>query len=175
MPLYLLESGKIISSFLSFLFTHRNDLLLYRSCFGHPGTYDNWMAVILCTAFAASGIGYISGAAVAKNSANVLAIIMCFIFCVFAGVEPTLKQVNQYPVVNWPWYLSFATWTAESTFYTWSYYLKDYGKVDISLQDAANHYDYNISHGLNRSIGGLLALGIAMRMIAIFFLWLKTK
>ncbi len=100
---------------------------------------------------------------------------MCFICCVFAGVEPTLKQVNQYPVVNWPWYLSFSTWTAEATFYTWSNYLDDDGKVDISLQDGADRYGYDISHGLNRSIGALLALGIAMRIIAIFFLWYKTK
>lgn len=146
-----------------------------RCCFGHAGAFYNWIAVIVCTAFAASGIGYISGAAVPKNSANVLAIIMCFICCVFAGVEPTLKQVNQYPVVNWPWYLSFSTWTAEATFYTWSNYLDDDGKVDISLQDGADRYGYDISHGLNRSIGALLALGIAMRIIAIFFLWYKTK
>ncbi len=149
MRLYLLESGKTLSFSFPFPTPLIEMIFFYRSCFGHPGTYYNWM--------------------------DVLAIIMCFIFCVFAGVEPTLKQVNQYPVVNWPWYLSFATWTAESTFYTWSYYLKDYDKVDISLQDAADHYDYNISHGLNRSIGGLLALGIAMRIIAIFFLWYKTK
>ncbi len=93
----------------------------------------------------------------------------------FAGVEPTLKQVNQYPVVNWPWYLSFSTWTAEATFYTWTHYLEDDGKVDISLQDAADRYGYDVSHGLGRSIGALIALGIAMRIIAVMCLWWKSK
>mmetsp|Transcript_26984 Transcript_26984/g.29427 ORF Transcript_26984/g.29427 Transcript_26984/m.29427 type:complete len:134 (+) Transcript_26984:2-403(+) len=133
------------------------------------------MAVILCTAFAGSGIGYISGVLVSENSANVFAIILTFIFCVFDGVDPTFKQINKLPVINWLWHLSFATWTAEAAFFTWTEYTENFGKLNISVQDAADKYGFDVSHGLNRSVGALLALGIGLRIIAIFILWWKAK
>eukprot|EP01040_Poterioochromonas_malhamensis_P002087 gene2087-2226_t len=144
-------------------------------CFGHSGAFYNWMAVILCTAFAGSGIGYISGVLVSENSANVFAIILTFIFCVFDGVDPTFKQINKLPVINWLWHLSFATWTAEAAFFTWTEYTENFGKLNISVQDAADKYGFDVSHGLNRSVGALLALGIGLRIIAIFILWWKAK
>lgn len=147
----------------------------FRCCFGHVGAYYHWIALILCTAFAASGVGYIAGVVVSSNSSNVFAIVAILICCVFAGVEPTLRQVNKYPVVNWPWYLSYGTWTAEAAFYVWTKYLDDFGKVQISLQDGADVFGYDVEHGLNRSIGALLGLGIAMRLIAVFILWWKSK
>jgi hypothetical protein len=144
-------------------------------CWGHAGYYANWMATILATSFAASGVGVIAGVVVDKNSSNVVAIIAIFVFCVFAGVEPTLAQVSRYPVVSWPWYVSFATWTAEATFYTWSKYLTNHDELNISLQDGADHFGYDVSNGLGRSIGTLIALGFAMRIIALGLLWWKTR
>lgn len=132
------------------------------------------MAVILCTSFAASGIGYIAGA-IDYNSGSAIAIVTTLVCCVFAGTEPTLAQVNRYPVVNWPWYLSFATWTAEATYYTWTRYLADNGDLQLPLQRAADHYGYDISHGLGRSIGALIALGIAMRIVAGLLVWNKSR
>jgi hypothetical protein len=133
------------------------------------------MATILSTSFAASGIGYVAGTSVNKNSSNVVAIIVSFVFCVFAGVEPTLSQVSRYPVVSWPWYISYATWTSEATFYTWTKYLTDDNKIDISLQDAADHFGWDVSNGLGRSIGALIGLGIALRIVAMIFLWWKSR
>eukprot|EP01039_Chlorochromonas_danica_P006863 gene6863-7586_t len=140
--------------------------------FGHPGVYYNWMAVVLSTAFGSSGIGYITSAAVSKNSASVLAIIVTIAFCVFAGVQPELKQVNRYPVVDWPWYISFATWTAEATYYTWTRYITDKGHVDIDLQQGADRYGFVIDEGLGRSVGALMAIGVGFRCIAaLLFYW----
>lgn len=108
-----------------------------------------------------------------KNSSNVFAIIVTFIFCVFAGIDPTLTQVRPYPVVNWPWYISYATWTAEATYYTWIKYLTDNDHVDIPLQEGADHYGFDVNHGLSRSIGALIALGVGMRLITMLILWYK--
>eukprot|EP00981_Chlorochromonas_danica_P004890 scaffold978_cov172-Ochromonas_danica.AAC.21 len=143
--------------------------------FGHAGVYTNWMATILATAFAASSIGYITSALVSKNSASVLAIIVTIAFCVFAGVEPTLKQVSRYPVVDWPWYISFATWTAEATYYTWTRYLTNKGHVDIDIQEGADRYGFVIDEGLGRSIGSLMAIGVGFRMIAALIFYLKSS
>lgn len=143
--------------------------------FGHAGSFYDWLAVVLSTAFAASAIGYISSASVRKNSASVFAIIGTFFFCVFAGVEPKLAQVSRYPVVSWPWYLSFATWTAEATYITWTRYLSADNGMDIDLQDGADRYGYQVDSGFGRSIGALIALGVAMRLVAMFVFVKKAQ
>lgn len=140
-------------------------------CFGHAGSYAHWIAVILATAFASSAIGYVAGAVAPDNNASVFAIIISFIFCVFSGTDPTLHSVRDLPVVNWLWYLSYATYTAEATYYTWAQYLTNGGRVDVDLQSGADHYGYRIDQGLGPSIGALVGLGIAMRIVAVYFLW----
>jgi ABC-type multidrug transport system ATPase subunit len=143
--------------------------------FGQAGHFYNWLAVILPTAFAASGIGYIASATYPSSTASSWAIVAAFISSVFAGVEPTLKQVNRYPVVNWPWYLNFATWTAEATYYTWSLYLKDEGHVPVPLQEGADNYGFEVDRGLARSVGAMMALGVGMRILAAVLLWRRVK
>jgi hypothetical protein len=143
--------------------------------FGHVGHWYNWIASIVCTAFAASGIGYITGAAFRAGDASVYAIMLTFICCVFSGSEPTLADVTKYPVVNWPWYLSFATYTSEATYYTWTQYLDNDGHVADPVQEGADHYGYEVDNGLGRSIGALIALGVGMRVIAGVILYFKAK
>eukprot|EP01038_Epipyxis_sp_PR26KG_P012000 gene12000-16066_t len=81
--------------------------------FGHAGHFYDWIATILSTTFASSGIGYITGVSAKKNNVAVYSILTTFICAVFAGVEPTLRRVNNFPIINWPWYLSFGTYAAE--------------------------------------------------------------
>jgi hypothetical protein len=88
--------------------------------FGHTGSFYNWLLTIVATAFAASAIGYITSAVTRQNNAVVYAIITTLVCCVFNGSEPTLSDVSRYPVVSWPWYVSFAMWTSEATYITWS-------------------------------------------------------
>ena len=141
--------------------------------FGHAGKYYDWLAVILCTAFASSGLGYLASAM--TDTASVVAIVMCFICCVFAGVEPRLAQVEIYPVISWPWYLSFATWTAEATYITWSKYLLDNGHVSVPLQDGADMYGYDVEHGFGRSVGALMTLGVVLRVLAGYIMYRRVK
>lgn len=146
---------------------------IIRGLFSIAGSFHDWIVVILCTSFAASGIGYIAGS-IDYNNGSAIGIVITFVACVFAGTEPTLTQVSRYPVVNWPWYLSYATYTAEATYYTWTRYLANNGNADLPLQRGADHYGYDIDHGLGRSVGALIALGIAMRIIAGLIVWRKT-
>jgi len=143
--------------------------------FGHSGRFYNWMATILSTTFASSGIGYIFGASAKRNNVAVYSILLTFICSVFAGVEPTLRRVNQLPIVNWPWYLSFGTYAAEATLYTWSEYHDDAGAIDGQRQSGADEFGYQIKHGFGRSIGALFALGISMRIVTVFLLWRKVR
>jgi hypothetical protein len=141
--------------------------------FGHAGHYYDWLAVIICTAFAASGLGYIS-AAIASDSASYassFSIVAAFLCSVFAGVEPSLVQVSRFPVVSWPWYISYATWTAEATYITWSKYLTDNDHLPVPLQDGADQYGYTVTKGLGRSVGAMIAIGIALRIIATIIFW----
>lgn len=132
------------------------------------------MATILATAFAASGIGYIASAAYSHSSASSFAIVAAFVSSVFAGVEPTLRQVSRYPVVSWPWYLNYATWTAEATYYTWGKYLTNDGHLPNTVETGAERYGFNVDNGLGRSVGAMMALGVAMRVIAAYMLYRRV-
>lgn len=143
------------------------------SVFGHPGMFCDWIAVVVLASFAASGFGYIFGVLTSPANASVYSIIVVFIFCVFSGVKPTLKQVQRLAVVNWIWYISFATWTAETTYITWTDYLRtDHGEDTVA--SGADFYGYDIS-SYGRSVGALLIIGFGLRAIAIALLWMKTK
>ena len=140
-------------------------------CFGMAGSYHHWMGTIFFTAYAASGIGYVAGVSSSGYNANVYAIIMTFICCVFSGSEPSLTQVSKYPIVNWPWYLSFGTWTSEATYVTWSDYLTNNGNIPNNLQTGADSYGYQVTDGLARSLLSLFAIGTGLRLIVLFVLY----
>lgn len=144
--------------------------------FGHAGHFYNWLGVILSTAFAASGIGYIASATYNQSTASAWAIVVAFISSVFAGVDPNLRQVSRYPVVSWPWYMNFATWTAEATYFTWTRYLLDDGHVPTPLQQGAHAYGYKIQgeYGIARSVGAMIALGVGMRLLASWLLYRRV-
>lgn len=142
--------------------------------FGMPGGYNRWLSVILATSFAASGIGYLTSVLVAQKDASVYAVIFTFIYCVFSGSEPALRQVDRYPVVNIPWYLSFGTWTAEATYVTWTSYLIDHGADTQTLDSGAHTYGYDPTHGLGRSIGALIAIGLGLRLLTAWRLYALT-
>ncbi len=139
-------------------------------CFGMSGSYYNWMGTCVCTTYAASAIGYLTSVCSTGNNANVYAIIVTFIFCVFSGSEPSLTQVAKYPIVNWPWYLSFGTWTSEAAYVTWSAYLSDNPSMSAEVQQGADTFGYDVSHGLTRSALVLLALGTGMRIMVLIIL-----
>jgi ABC-type multidrug transport system ATPase subunit len=138
--------------------------------FGHAGHYYHWFLVIIFTSFAASGIGYITGVSVAPMSANTVAVVSSIIFAVFSGVEPSLRQVSKLNVVSIPWYLSYATWTAEGTYYTWTQYLSSAGIYnEYRVEMGADHYGYDVT-SLSRAIGCLIALGVGFRILALIML-----
>jgi ABC-type multidrug transport system ATPase subunit len=93
--------------------------------FAPVGHWYDWHAAIVCIAFASSGWGYFASLISTGGSSSFVSLIITLIFCVFSGVDPTLKQVQSFPIVNWPWYLSFATWTSEIVYYTVSQYLQN--------------------------------------------------
>jgi ABC-type multidrug transport system ATPase subunit len=143
--------------------------------FGHAGHYYHWFLVIIFTSFAASGIGYITGVSVSPMSANTVAVVSSIIFAVFSGVEPTLRQVNKLSIVSLPWYLSYATWTAEGTYYTWTQYLSSAGiDNDERVELGADHYGYEVS-SLSRAIGCLIGLGVGFRILALIILYIKCS
>eukprot|EP01033_Poteriospumella_lacustris_P001857 gene1857-1350_t len=135
--------------------------------FGMPGYPGDWLLVICGTAYAASAIGYLASTFSSAKNASVNAILLTFLCAVFSGVEPKLRQVERWTVISYPWYLSFATWTSEATYVTWAQYLHDDGHVDEPIQEGASVYGYDVSHGLGRSIGALLALGTLLRLVVL--------
>lgn len=138
--------------------------------FGHAGHYYHWFLVITFTSFAASGIGYLTGVLVSPMSANTVAVVSSIIFAVFSGVEPSLRQISKLNVVSIPWYLSYATWTAEGTYYTWTQYLSSAGiDNENRIEMGAGHYGYDVS-SINRAIGCLAALGLGFRILALIIL-----
>jgi ABC-type multidrug transport system ATPase subunit len=135
--------------------------------FGHPGHWWNWLGVIFFTSYASSGIGYLIAALTTPISANTATVVLSLICAVFSGVEPTLRQVNKLAILCVPWYISFATWTAEGTYYTWTTYLAD---ADMSneerIQEGADKFGYDLG-SMNRAVGCLIALGTAFRIFTV--------
>lgn len=81
-------------------------------------------------------------------------------------------QVQRLAVLNWIWYASFATWTAEATYKAWTQYLTE-NSGDIPIQGGADHYGYEIgSYG--RSITALICIGLGFRAIAVYLIWRKS-
>lgn len=143
--------------------------------FGHAGHFYHWFLVIIGTSFAASGIGYMTGVSVPPMTANTVAVVSSIIFAVFSGVEPTLRQLSDLNILNTPWYISYATWTAEAAYYTWTQYMSESGiDNEERVQRGADHYGYEVS-SLGRAIGCLVALGIGFRLIALYLLVRRTK
>jgi ABC-type multidrug transport system ATPase subunit len=140
--------------------------------FAHSGHWYAWIGVILPTTFVASSIGYCTSIVTRPVNASVIALIAVTFMCVFSGVEPQLRSVAHIPVANWPWFLSFATWTAEGTYITWSEYFT--GQRRQRMLDGAAHFGYNVQGGQGRSIGILITLGIMWRILAVFLLIRKT-
>lgn len=79
--------------------------------FGHAGSWYDWLATCVASAYAAAGIGYFT-AALSPANASVSALSVVIFCCVFSGVDPTFARITPYPVVNWLWNLSFGRWTA---------------------------------------------------------------
>ena len=144
--------------------------------FGHAGKWSDWLIVIVCTSFASSGVGYLSAVIMRPGFASFTAIVSIFVFSVFSGTEPKLKQVQNLAIVNWLWYISFATHTSQASYYTWSKYLDNDGKIPNRAQvlQGARAFGFNVET-LGPSIGALLVIGISFRIITIFILWIKSK
>ena len=145
--------------------------------FGHAGHWYAWVGVCLPTAFAASGIGYTAAVSTRPVNAAVLNMLAVTTFAVFSGIEPTLHTVAPLHVVNWPWYLSFATWTAESAYVTWSGYVRDQGVPDAwaRVKVGADHFGFELEGGQGRSIGALVGIGLLWRVVAAAVLYRKTR
>jgi hypothetical protein len=142
--------------------------------FGHSGSWYYWIAVIIPTAFASSGLGYFCTVISRPGYASTFSILLTFVCCVFSGVSPTLKQIENLYIANWIWYLSFATWTAEATYITWTKYLTDREWEEDEVYNGAARYGYKLD-GFGRSIGWLIALGIFWRVISCVILYFKVK
>lgn len=141
--------------------------------FAHSGHWFAWIGVILPTTFVASSIGYCTSIVTRPVNASVISLIAITFMCVFSGVEPQLRSIAHIPVANWPWFLSFATWTAEGTYITWTEYFT--GHKRQRMLDGAAHFGYNVQGGQGRSIAILIALGIMWRILAVVLLVRKTS
>ena len=95
----------------------------------------------------------------------------------FSGTEPQLKQVQGLPVVNWLWYLSFATHTSQATYYTWTRYLNNAGHIPNGAQvepGASSGFGYTVGN-LSTSIGALIGIGLMFRVLSIMILVYRTQ
>lgn len=138
--------------------------------FGHAGAFYNWLATILGTVFAASGIGYIASTLTRPVNA-IVAVIMVMVVCsVFSGIEPPLVRIMQLPVVNWLWVLSFGTWTAEATYVTYA----EFARPLYDLARGAAYYGFEVMD-LSRAVGALFALGALWRTVTLVCLYLTLE
>jgi hypothetical protein len=132
-------------------------------CFAHAGHWWNWLAVVAGTSFAASGVGHFASALLASPTlAATLVQVLMIVTSVLSGVNPRLAQVVPLPVLNWPWYLSLATWTAQGAYATWSEPQRGVRDVDAG----AAYFGYSV-RGVGPAVGALFAIGLLWRAVAL--------
>lgn len=129
---------------------------------GASGHWYQWLAIYCGVCFSTSGVGYIAGALLPPASAAMIMTIACLTFAVFSGVEPPLKAVQDYPIVNWAWYLSIGSHAATAVYITFTGYWQGIRDLDIG----ASKFGFSIGD-FNRSIGALFGLGFAFRILAL--------
>ena len=137
---------------------------------GASGHWYNWLAIYCGVAFAGSGIGYITGALFSPASAAMLNMVACLFFAVFSGIEPPLVEVQHLPIVNWAWYLSFGTWTAQAVYITFT----EYWEGIRNRQSGADKFGFDIS-AFGTSIGAMFGIGLMFRVVALLALRAATK
>lgn len=155
------------------LFVYWNALLFAAiwSLFAPPGHWYHWHGAIISIAFSSSAWGYFASTVVSEGMSSFLALIIVLICSVFGGTDPTLHQVNAYPVINWLWYLSFGTWTSESVYVTITQYLLN-SSPDVAsrVRVGATHTGFQVTD-FGRPILILLGLGLLVRVLVAWSLW----
>ena len=131
--------------------------------FSHAGHWWNWLAVAVGTSFAASGIGHLASACIdSPTLAAALVMVVMIVTSVLSGVNPRLAQVLPFPVLNLPWLLSFATYTAQGAYACWSEYQRPLRDVD----HGAARFGYHVE-SVGPAVGALFALGVLWRAVAL--------
>lgn len=142
---------------------------------GHVGKWYYWLAIVLATGFAASGLGYVASLLTRPANAAVVVMIATITQSVFSGVEPQLRLVDPLPVVNWAWYTSYAAYVAEATYVTWTEHMVDTESGHGSVQQGADYYGFEVRQGIGRPIAALFALGLMWRAVALYILWRTAR
>lgn len=137
--------------------------------FAPSGSWYNWLAIHAGLTFVAFGFGYFVASFMRPVNAAMVVMVSCLTFSVFSGIVPKLKDVVVYPIVNWAWLLSFATWVAEAVYFTFSYYWRDIRDV----QAGADGFGFS-SASIGPAIGKMFGLGLMWRAVAMYILAAKA-
>jgi ABC-type multidrug transport system ATPase subunit len=136
---------------------------------GAAGVYYNWLAIYISISFVASGVGYCISLVTTTANASMLVTIIMLAFAVFNGIDPPISAINRLPVVNWVWYLSFASYVSNAVYITFTSFIA--ATRDIKAA-AASEFGFSVDD-FNRCIGAMFGLGFLWRFVALFILELK--
>jgi hypothetical protein len=137
------------------------------------GLWARWLAIYAGIAFAASGFGYLVAQLTSPSNAAMLISISMLAFAVFNGATPSLAAVQPLPIVNWLWYLSFATYVSEAVYYTYTAFEAPVRAVSAAAENA---FGFAATESVFlTSIGAMFGLGLLWRLCALLALWAVTR
>ena len=140
---------------------------------GASGLWQRWLAIYVAIAWAASGFGYLVAQLTSPSNASMLISISMLAFSVFNGTTPPLKAVLALPVLNWAWYLSFALYTAQAVYFTYTAFEAPVRDISEAAYSGFGFYANDASFAT--SIGAMFGLGFLWRIVALFALWIVSR
>ena len=140
---------------------------------GASGLWQRWLAIYIGISWAASGYGCLVAQLTSPANASMLISISMLAFSVFNGTSPPMKAINPLPVVNWLWYISFASYVAQAVYYTYTAFEAPVRDVSASAMNTFGFAATDASFAT--SIGVMFALGFAWRIAALIALWAVTR
>ena len=136
--------------------------------FGHAGHWWHWLGVIFACLFATSGVGQFVSLFTRPTNASVIVFLFIIVQSVFSGIEPRLRLVVGFPVVNLVWLLSVGTYVAQGVFSTYVEPFRATQDVDLGAADFG--FDATPA-SIGAAVGTLVGLGLMWRAFELLVLW----
>ena len=131
---------------------------------GFPGGQFRWLLIGCGLLFTTYGWGYLVSQVTTRAANMTASLVVAVVLSALNGVNPKLAEINQIPVVNWLWSLSYSRWIAEAMYFIFTKHHMDSG---LDVQHGADELGFVVSESqFSLCIGVVFLHGVVLRLIA---------
>ena len=112
------------------------------SLMGYPGGQWRWFVLGLGMLWTTFGWGSLISQVCSRDVIMTVCLVVAVVFSAMNGVNPSLKDVNTLPVINWLWACSFSRWVSEAIYFIFTEHHINSG---IDVQHGADALGFFVS------------------------------